>query len=265
MRTLILGCGPAGLLAAHAVRQSTGEMPTIMSKPPVRKSEMYGAQYLHKPIPALKNGAGSMPVTIDYTLWGDVEAYRTKVYGDTPVDSVSPEDYTEPHDAWDIRLAYNELWQEFWDHIEPRDLKAATSGQLADLFNGYDLVVSSIPKPMICKAGHQFASESIWAIGDAPERGVKCPVRVAHNTVVCNGDPEPAWYRASNVFGYCTVEYPGGSQPPYPGAASVEKPLRNNCDCWPNVLHVGRYGKWEKGVLSHHAYEDTLSALSVRP
>lgn len=261
MNTLVLGCGPAGLFAAHAVKVYTGKAPHIIAKPPVRRSEMYGAQYLHQPIPMTLHSAGTEPVRVSYDLWGDVDDYRQKVYGDNWNDNVSPEDLLAEHDAWDIRATYNELWEQFWDYIAPLDLARAKESDLATLFARYDLVINTIPKPVLCRVGHQFRSEQVWAIGDAPERGVRCPVRVAANTVVCNGEPEPGWYRAANVMGYCTVEYPGNTKPPWPGSAEVTKPLSNNCDCWPGVLHIGRYGMWQKGILSHSAFGDTAARL----
>jgi hypothetical protein len=260
VRALVLGCGPAGLLAAHAIRLKTGDMPTIFSKR--RKSEMYGAQYLHKPIPALKNGAGTEGVMVTYESWGSAQQYREKVYGDSWSGSVSPEDLAASHMAWDIRLTYNELWDMYWTRIMETDLAKAEPSWIEWLTEQYDLVVSSVPKPLLCYKGHTFSAQEVWAIGDAPERGVMSPVRPEANHVVCNGEPAPGWYRAANVFGFCSVEYPEDSKPPIPGAALVNKPTTNNCDCWPSILHVGRYGKWEKGVLSHEAFDDVMEALA---
>lgn len=263
MRSIVLGCGPAGLMAAHAITLQTGTRPFIYSKG-ARKSEMYGAQYLHKPIPGLKNGAGTEGTLITYETWGSVEDYKAKVYGETWSGSVSPEDLPGEHMAWDIRAAYNELWLMYSDAIFDVDIRKDRNKFMGWALANYDMVVSSVPKPLLCREGHTFSAQTVKAIGDAPERGVRSPVRAEMNRVVCNGEPEPSWYRAANVFGYCTVEYPESVEPPYPGLATVDKPLMNNCNCYPDVIHVGRYGRWEKGVLSHHAFKAAYVAAGER-
>jgi len=53
-RIFILGCGPAGLFAAQAAAEM-GCSAVIISK--LRRSEMYGAQYLHSEIPGLTDGS----------------------------------------------------------------------------------------------------------------------------------------------------------------------------------------------------------------
>lgn len=264
MRALVFGCGPAGLIAAHAIAMATGRTPAIASKP--RKSELFGAQYLHEPIIGLEatQPAGTL---IDYRLMGTADDYRVKVYGELWQDRVSPEDLIGNHYAWDIRAAYDELWDRFGRDIIDVDVSIRTGVDMTSIsaiISSVDLVVSSVPKPLLCfNPQHTFASQTVWAMGDAPERGQRCPVIANPNTVVCNGDSEPAWYRASTVFGYSTVEWPEDKKPPIPGVAEVQKPLLNTCDCWPNIVHVGRYGRWEKGVLSHTAYTDTLAGLEA--
>jgi hypothetical protein len=82
-------------------------------------------------------------------------------------------------------------------------------------------------------------------------------------TVQCNSNDAPRWYRAANVYGYSTVEWPAGPKPPWPGVVSVTKPLSTNCDCWvgKRFHRVGRFGRWTKGVLVHEAFFDMDKAL----
>jgi hypothetical protein len=127
----------------------------------------------------------------------------------------------------------------------------------------FDMVVSSLPRPVLCfNPAHKFVSKTIWAVGDAPERGIFSPVRVKDMSVVCDASDELAWYRASTIFGYSTVEWSRAKKPPVSGVSAVVKPLVTDCTCWPMIRHVGRYGLWHKGVLSHTAYFDTLDHLS---
>lgn len=244
----VLGAGPAGMFTAHGLVRRGYDV-TIFSKN--RRSEMFGAQYLHAPIPGL-DGADA-PIDIQYTLIGTPEEYKHKVYGERSVGYVSPEKLLGQHRAWDIRRAYYDAWTSYSGLIKDTTIDY---DWLADEVGRYDLMVSTIPATSLCYQGHYFASQDIWAIGDAPERGIFAPVLVANNSVVCDGTKERGWYRASNVFGYKTAEWPEGSKPPVSDVARVAKPIGTNCDCWAEagVRRAGRYGEWNKGALSHSGY-----------
>lgn len=257
MRALILGAGPAGLLAAHALASKNHDIVIVSRK---RKSELFGAQYLHRAIPGIAYGPGE---PVSYRLHGTADGYRSKVYGPGATLGVSPEELGADHLAWNIRSAYAMLWERYREFIQDEYLDAAGLRLLIGRLHP-ELVVSSIPAPVLCDQGHSFTSQKVWAIGDAPERGVYCPVKnIPAMTVVCNGEVNPGWYRASYVYGYRTAEWSWNSPPSRWQAAEVVKPLSNDCDCWPGVLRVGRYGAWTKGVLSHTAYEQALAAVSV--
>jgi len=263
-RVVVLGCGPAGLIAAHTVRSLySGEVICFSVK---RPSDLYGCQYLHAPIPDTP-GWDEDGQEVDYRLLGDTEVYRAKVYGSlTP--PVSPEKYEGNHWAWDLRKTYSWLWETYESCVQdvkvrPEDVKP----MLAHLQP--DLMVSSIPLPALCQAGsrHTFQSVPCWALGDAPDRGqfVRDRFPIKPFTVLCNGSKDVSWYRLSNVFDYATVEWPGHKRkPPVEGVAEFRKPLSNDCDCLPDVLRVGRYGQWQKGVLSHETYERVVKAMGER-
>lgn len=247
-RAIVLGCGPAGLFAVHALVEKGWDVRILSKK---RRSEMFGAQYLHEPIPGLSEHS----TLLAYSLRGTVDGYRSKVYGNGYQGNVSPEILTGQHFAWDIRDAYYRAWESYQHLIVNNQI------DFQDVFtalNDADLVVSSLPASTICisRDTHTFSSREIWAIGDAPERGIFCPITMPENTVVCNGEDYPAWYRASNVFGYKTSEWATEKKPPIEGIARVNKPIKTNCDCWlgKKFFRVGRYGTWTKGELSHQAY-----------
>lgn len=262
----VLGSGPAGLFAAQAV-YDTGNVVQIWARG--ERSPLYGAQYLHQPIPGL-----SLPTvgreTVSYILKGTADGYRRKVYGDGATLQVSPEALAPSHDAWDIRSAYDNAWDRFSGIIRPVEITpqvlagiVAVGGDAA-----FDLVVWSIPLAPQCYLGHGFTVQSVWAQGDAPEENRYCAVAVDPWTIVANGEDSPRWYRASNVFGYKTAEWPDGPKPPVQGVVPVRKPVATNCVCWDRlggapVLRVGRYGTWTKGELSHQAYFKTRAALEA--
>lgn len=258
---IILGSGPAGLFAAQAVLD-TGNTPRIFARG--QRSPLYGAQYLHQPIPGLNCGREE---SVSYTLQGTVDGYRRKVYGPGASLPVSPETLAPIHSAWNIRSAYADAWERFGPLVAPTEITPVwldTYGRL----NESDLVVWTLPLAPFCVGGHGFSAQEVWAQGDAPELGRYCSVTVPPWTIVTNGEDAPRWYRASNVFGYRTAEWPGGVKPPVEGIARAIKPVKTNCDCWMElggtpVLRVGRYGTWTKGELSHQAYALTRATLEA--
>jgi len=260
VKVAVLGCGPAGLFAAHAATRLGHEVEIYSKK---RRSEMFGAQYLHAPIPELTGE----PFLVNYTLDGNVSDYRRKVYGDGITPEVSPESLQGTAKAWDIREAYYKAWELYWGRIN--DIPNIDSGwwhseALADC----RVVISTIPAPALCayRDRHSFTARDIWAIGDAPERGIFAPSIAPRNTVICNSRHDVGWYRTANILSYRTMEWPDDNRPPLEHVAKVTKPVSTNCDCGKERVgwwRAGRYGTWHKGYLSHRAYWDITAALSV--
>lgn len=265
MLVMVLGAGPAGLLAAEAAAGEGCDV-VIVSAPGkdgmAQRSALHGCQYLHAPIPGVIGGPG---VPVDYRLEGTADGYREKVYGPDYSGSVSPDQYAEePHLAWDLRAAYGELWRRWWPMVLPRRLDVRT---LTTTFEEYSpaLVLSTVPAPALCidMDNHGFSSEQIWATGQREDQA-SFPFRCPEFTVVCNGDPDYGWYRKANVFGRTTVEWPGKRKPAVEGVVLVSKPLKTDCECWLSSGHyvrIGRYGKWQKGYLAHEAYLDAKEAV----
>jgi hypothetical protein len=264
---LVLGCGPAGLMAAQAARDAGAEVLVLSIR---RKSQLYGCQYLHAP---LGRYTPSEPVKVTYLLQGTASGYREKVYGAGFAGPVSPEVLGDEHLAWNLREAYDVLYHEWWAYIVDMPFRdGKTVGVVLDTLrksNPEVTVVSTIPATVLCyNEQHSFRSQPIWAMGDSPQQKVPVPVVKLANTdnaVICNGDMDTGWYRASHVWGYGTVEWPYRHErrkPPLTGVALVQKPISTDCDCHPGVVRAGRYGKWQKGVLTHHAYEETYRLLA---
>lgn len=262
-RILVLGCGPAGMIAAHAASLMGHDVSIVSANP--RPSSMFGAQYLHAPIP--KATDGSPRVYVSYKLEGSIEGYRRKVYGALGADLVlSPDALAESHSAWDIRYTYNRLWEMYGDRV---------SGWYVDANNidfikpEWDLIISSIPKISLCSSNFacNFKTVEVWASGEAPELGKRLDIECPDNTVICNGRDIPQWYRVSNIYGRKTIEWgfaEGVGLEETNGAVLVQKPISNNCECHDDILYVGRYGKWKKGVLASDAFDTVTCYLRRR-
>jgi hypothetical protein len=189
-------------------------------------------------------------------LTGTPDQYRYKVYGIDPmkvpthVSAMDVED-DEKVPVWDLNAAYDTLWASFEQSINEAKIDA---NWLDEHGNEFELIISSIPAPALCRRGdiHRFTYQEVWI---DPKPALFLP----KDTICYNGDKEPSWYRASNIGGTAggTEWSANGKKPPIPGLVLVKKPLTHNCDCWPDIFRVGRYGTWTKGVLTHDAFYET--------
>ena len=243
----ILGCGPAGLLAAHAAHESGAEVTIYSMKKP---SPIGGAQFLHRSIPGLtsENPDG----LVNFLHVGDPAVYAEKVYGD-PKAETSWGSYADGHhEIWNMHQAYQKLWRRYehliidWE-VSPDFLKK--------LMASFDVVMSAIPLRSLCVATdtHKFESQRVYISSKASFPGT------VENLIIYNGSPKTDWYRSSRIFGHGGTEWsgsPGGSD-----LTKIHKPLRTDCTCWPTVHRLGRYGAWKKNLLIHHAFEAALAAM----
>lgn len=266
----VLGCGPSGLLAAHAAGLCGWDFRIFSKK---QKSSLHGAQYLHAAIPGLDCGT---PHMVEYKLNGSPEQYRHKVYGPDWDGTVSPEDYWEAHYAWDIRRVYDMLWHKYQNEITNWEFGGSTGNQRwitkALGLDRYDLVISTVPRTIWDSDNSHFERTTIWALGDTDMPRVDPAYRPAPFTVFCEADHRVSWYRVSNIFGYCTVEWPYDPlkrlqsrltlRPPHKGASAVTKPLRYTGNAAPDFVHLGRYGAWQKGVLTSDCFFEAMKVLS---
>lgn len=249
----ILGCGPAGLFAAHAIATAGGQ-PFIISQK--GKSRFPGAQYLQRPIPGL---CGEPDGYIKTMLLGDKGNYAKRVYGDPEIATSWPAFADEPEAAWDLRLAYDKAWDLYVDRIADIEIMP---GDVAELTATFELVISTVPGWALClkPEEHKFDQMPIYHKNVSV---VKYPQY--DNYVVYNGSPLLwDWYRCAHIFGTESSEavarrgnerddHLQGWEPGY-------KILGNNCDCHPNLVRTGRLGAWRRGVLTYHAFEHATAA-----
>src|SRR4051812_25036144 len=242
----VLGCAPAGLFAAQAAKVSGYDVAIISEK---KKSQIYGAQYLHMAIPGLMDNADKFVVrTIRYGL---PERYAQRVYNDasavTSWDSVEPEKV-----VWDLRQVYENAWEKFEGQIADHPVDSPTLDELESMF---DLVITTIPAWATCGSGrHRFPSIPIMVKPELQLQLSEYPI--AGNFVIYNGNIEGIWCRYSNINGHPSTEAIAHPSLLNKGWDLGFKILDTDCDCHPNIVRAGRYGKWKRGVLTHHAFLD---------
>lgn len=253
MRVVIFGCGPAGLVAAHAAALAGHEI-RIASKGAVM-SEPGGAQYLHAPIDGL-SASLSPEDKITVLKSGTAEGYAMKVYGD-PYHPVSWDRY-ERHEsvsAWDLRAAYRRAVDLYGDGVEDVDIDAMNWQEVAD---GADLVVSTIPRPVLC----QYPELHMFEYGRIRTESTPTATGAGGWYIHYNGAPEDGWYRRSAIFGWAATEW-HADEPGSPGSKIIRKPTRHTCDCnnvrW--LLQTGRYGRWSKNILIDDVWDEVRRAM----
>jgi hypothetical protein len=253
MKVLILGCGPSGLLAAYAADERGYDVRIASKK---IKSVIPGAVYLHEPVEGL---TASMPDgEVEFIKRGDRRGYAAKVYG-SPDARCSWDSFPEgTRPAWSMFAIYDKLWKLYNDRIENVDIDA----KLADEYerNIFDLVISTIPAPIICSnSEHKFPQQRIYLLDKSVDSGLV-------NGILYNGDPRDHWYRTSNIFGSqateSTIPFEEDLIDIFKAKTAIGfKPLWNDCDCHPHINRIGRYGRWTKGILVHQAYNHTVQLL----
>lgn len=268
IKVAILGCGPSGLLAAHAAELAGADFDILSIK---AKSRIHGAQYLHKVIPEIE--VASAPVV--YERIGSEHIYKMKVYGIEPV--ITSWNKFEPgmKMAYSMSDLYDQLWAMYEPHIDNVVINDSLLTEL-ERAHGYDLLISTVPRYRLCHGkNHSFTSRKMF-IAETPEDQDIWPTQET-NMIVYNGDPMQSWYRFSRLFGHSYLEFGQDivasndqdmKNMTYATSPHNIVPLRqamkvidHDCTCRPLWHRMGRFGKWERGVLAHESYWETKDAL----
>lgn len=263
----ILGTGPAGLMAAHACKLK-GVPFSLFGLGD--QSILGGAQFLHKALPYLDDETPDALLT--YSVVGDPRSYKEKVYGAAEVQFVSASRVQQGQQvpAWSLVNSYQKLWDDIASGGNSINQLAVDPAWIFEKLeaNRFQLIVSTIPRKSLCltHAGidmtgraHVFVSQTVrimnqCVLGDSFD-----------NVIIYDGTPNVSWYRTSRIFGVGGTEWgesQSGKKLPYETVSAI-KPLYTDCRCFTGkVLYTGRFGKWEKGVLTHQAFIDTWNALT---
>lgn len=247
-KVLVLGCGPAGLIAAERCEREGASVTVAAQK---SKSVMPGAQYLHSSIPGITPQEAHGYLCVKKR--GDGHGYATKVYGD-PDAPVSWDKYEEGYvPAWHLGQAYDKLWLKWEERIRNFSFNLDRAQRAAP---DYDLILSTIPAPAMCQGGCLFDFATVHfsqgAVLGTPD-----------DTIVYNGDLDFRWYRTSRIFGHESTEWARRPNPSEVHTVEARKPTASECTCKKpgNLVKLGRFGAWDKNFLVHHAWEAAHDAL----
>lgn len=259
-KVLVLGCGPAGLLTAYAAGEHGADVMIYSRK---ERSKIFGAQWLQRGIPGLTNFIPSGNIT--FLMLGSAEGYAEKLYGEPLRGSGWTDHLEEPvKRGWDLRETYDRLWNLHEPRIIHKELDAEEVGRLD--FGKWDHVFNCLPLWNICSRYRAHDDDPVpvrhvfrkYKVQIQPAQ--KTEMMGAQNRVIYNGRPEDPWFRSSLIFGV-----DGGYEYPHDyaveNATMIRKPLSTTCDCWPNIIRVGRYGAWDMHGLVHDGWQAVEEAL----
>jgi hypothetical protein len=236
----ILGCGPAGLLAAHAVRLAGGE-PLVYSIK--EKSEIPGSLHLRRAVPELTPSYADNLVNV--VRMGTPEGYARKVYGDSS-HATGWENYSQSYPSWNAIWAYDQLWKRYERNIHHLLIEP---GMIEDFLKLFRVVINTLPRRFLCADDeHTFKSVPYWIKSLALPDG-----EAGREVIIYNGRPEDVWYRYSILGDRCSVESTYG----FEGDGVIEgvKAIGNTCTCWRGLVHAGRWAEWRHGVLLNDAFD----------
>jgi hypothetical protein len=257
MEVTVIGCGPAGLAAAHA---AVGLGAKVLIIAPKQKTPQNGPVTLQHPIPGISTSHPDGYVR-QIVVGGSILDYRLKLYGDVNV-NINGDVLRLGYDTWRVQEAYDEMWDRYHKLIEDNKVQP---GDMEWIRRSCDLVVSSAPAYRLCYNGacaepgcaskpmHEFRSVPI-----ALKFGTVYPDQ-PDNTIIYNARQHEPWVRSSSIFGVKVTDYKPEDCPD--ADLIVQKPLGTNCDCHPKILRVGRYGKWHNLAWIDSAYTDTRAAI----
>lgn len=254
-----MGCGPAGLIAAHTLFEygvRKEEIDIVSDR--VEKSVIGGAQYLHKPILSDLRGPD---FTINTVHIGNESGYAEKVYGNDCFPTSFGSDKGEKG-VWDLRKTYAILWADWSKSISKRSV---TAGSLSALAEDYRQVIVAAPAMHFCNNSdyHDFPSMEYVLV-------TKIPADLwMDDVVIYNGRGQDDWYRYSSIRGHQWLEFSAKSSSMVEGVIGSrstvvgKKPMGTDCDCCERlgVIRAGRLSTWDRKVLLHDVVDQVRRAL----
>lgn len=253
MRVAVIGCGPAGLAAAHAA-YGLGAGVTIYS--PGVKSPQKGPLVLQRPIPAITTTHPTGYIK-QIVVGGSILDYRYKLYGDINI-SIQGDILKEGYHCWDHIEAYDTMWGLYMtpgNGLASHVNRMITGPELQELHIHVDLVVNTAPLRGLCFSNHEFTYKAVDIT-----MGHSYPGQPEDTTIFNAGDEYP-WVRSAWLLGNSCTEWLAGIAPKILDPFTIRKPIKHNCTCFPNVLGTGRFGAWRNETWVDTAYYDTRDAL----
>lgn len=255
IKVAIVGSGPAGCIAAWACHLAGVDAAVYTNT--LTPSPAPGAQYLHSPF-VLPWDTAIDPVDITYVKMGTREDYSEKIYGPgfDPSDTSWDRFPSGVVKGWPLHKIYEMIHGIFLPRFVIADVGRA---KMWELLEEHDIVFNTSP-------GHQFTldlfpemnTESVWIKTNHD----KFDPHASTGLIVYEGSLSVPHYRYSFLEGRESWEYPEDYGDPGCGAILVKKPLYLHSPMMdPRIIPIGRFGKWQKGVLVDSVFGEVSRAI----
>jgi hypothetical protein len=247
VKVIVIGCGPAGLAAAHA---AVGLGHEVVIYGPGVKSPQRGPLLIQRPIPGINTSHPDGTIH-QLVIGGSIMGYRYKLYGDVNI-GINGDILQPYYHAWHHQETYDKLWELYSGLIVHMDVSKLA---MRMIHQTADLVISTANARTMCACPgeHGFVSKTVAV---APYCSYP---NQPDNTIIFNADPETPWVRSSLVFGIPVTEWQPDAAPS--GATFITKPINTSCSCYPHILRTGRFGAYKNETWVDTAYWDTYGAL----
>lgn len=163
--------------------------------------------------------------------------------------------FTDGLDYYSMRDAYDYLYKKFYEKIRYITL---TKREIWDLFGNQNYyVISSIPRP-IWDDFSNFKTTISWVRWMHLPK-IDLPIQ---SCVIHNVDPNIEWFRYSHYNdGVICYEYTKKQKDSFK-VNKVDNVLEQLDEVdYPNVMLIGRQGKWDRHYLAHTSYYDVEEKL----
>jgi hypothetical protein len=276
MKVAVIGCGPAGLAAAHAAYGLGAEV-TIFS--PGVKSPQRGPLILQRPIPGITTDHPDGYIR-QIVVGGSILDYRYKLYGDININLGRDHMLKEGYHCWNHIKAYDKLWRlymgndpdlpdENWNGRATRIDGMVRPTLLLSMIThrDYDLIVNTAPLIDLCrKVPSRMVQGKLVSMHDFRYKKVQITMGYSYpdqpeDTTVFNAGDDYPWVRSAWLLGNSCTEWQLGEAPKHLNPITIRKPIGHNCNCYPTVLGTGRFGAWRNEVWVDTAYYDTRDAI----
>lgn len=245
MKVAIVGGGLVGRIAAWGVMQ-VGHCPVIYDQmyDKIAKTPR-GFVYEHSDL--------DLPLTpqkVWVTYQGTAEEYAKKVYnGVLTGDEVSFGKWFYTDQAYDPGDVLN--WLNGLQHGMVVERGFEDMAEILELRETHDRVIFTLPLNRFVKGNFPSVRGSVgaWKVD---------PGEVLQNHCVYNSNPDIPWYRSGAMFGWAFREFskPIINHQPIVKVMPGDGPPEHE-----NVLFTGRFGRWDKGELSHLTYDRVIKWL----
>jgi len=259
-KVAIWGAGPSGMMAAHAVSEMGHEI-KIYDKDPDMTRRNAGVFYLHSDC-----NLGLEPIRIKHRVLGGIHfsdadlasAYGAKVYGDPMLkkNSIVGARRIAEVTGYNAQQAVSRLWDIYGDFVEREEIRNFDRDY--SLFSQeHDLIVSTIPAYALFPDADLKATSTWIGIGEAPSE---------ENFILYDINPQIPWYRCSAIAGVFVMEFGKNYVPKLPSELKYQQVTKVMSDVsplkkFPNLLFTGRFGAWDKTILTHNVYFNVLDWL----